>query len=152
MTLRATHPGMTLIETLAVLVLFATATAVTVGVIPQVSGASQLQAAKIEVRSTLERARTKAAQGDGAIVVFGDQDRIDEHGDTPLVRFDLPENWLVTAFERADDEAITSLRFDSRGRSLDFRVELTRSGQDSPAAVFTVLGLSGQIIEEGRAR
>jgi len=143
---------MTLLEMLAVLAILASMAAVTIGVIPSVSQASRLQAAKLELRGTLERARALATRGGGAVLVFEEQDTVVQHDQTPAVRLDLPEPWGAAAFDVATGEPIASLRFDGRGRSIDTRIELTLQGMDEPAAVFTALGLSGQLLDEGPAR
>ncbi|MEQ9617533.1 MAG: hypothetical protein RLN60_05805 [Phycisphaerales bacterium] len=140
---------MTLLETLAVLVLLSTVATVAIGVLPSVGTATQQRVAILDLRASLERARTLATHGTGSEFRVRTDAAEPIGSDVPLVVPTLPSGWSARVLDIATGEEERSLRFDSRGRSIDVRIELLRSGEDIPAFVFRVLGLTGQWVGVG---
>lgn len=137
--------GFTLTELLAVVVVLSLAAALALGSVGGLSQTHQRRAAIASVRDGLERVRLLAERFGSAELTHEDE-LAGRSGDLG-VRVRLPRSWTAALLDREGrriEEAMVLV--DHAGRSRDFVVHL--AGPRGASARLSVLGLSGQVIEE----
>jgi len=150
-----TRPAMTLIETLAVIVILTMVTGALGLGLAGSNRSAEARAAMARWRDLDDQARI-AAQVEGAVRL-----QLDEDGGGVALRAIRTGEVLGAirwseAFKgtmmTSDNEAIVSIMVDSRGRSNDYSIILRESDDARDAQVFTtrVCGLTGWFVQEAR--
>ena len=142
--------GMTLLETLLVVVLLGAATTVSLGFMGR-DGSGE-RAARATLQTTLDRAHLIARSRGGATLIGGQvliitPDRLEQGGAS---RVALPSGWSLVLL--SGGEPLESIRFDVEGFAAD--VTLVLESEAGPPILFEYLGVSGELHElmEGEPR
>lgn len=146
---RPSHPGLTLIETLAALAILSAASIIALGLLHTRS--EDPAAAAAGLRAALERARLLAITEGGGTLMFSSDGTSISFGftsdESPRTRrvLDLPRPWSIRPTgPEVPMGGETPLLFDHAGRSADASLVLLRG--ESPRLRLRWLGIAGQLV------